>query len=95
MDWGYVITIMASAMVVMLGLITLTRAVFKVAIDLKDYKRITEESKAATEENTKALTELRAVMDGRVTRVEEGIVSISERVSRIERTLDSLVSRPG
>lgn len=65
-----VFAIMAAAVVVLGGLIALTRALWKVAQDIRD-------NKVATVANTRAVEELSTKMDGRIT-------SLEARVSRLE-----------
>lgn len=65
-----VFTILASAVVVLGGLVAVTRALWRVAQDIRDNKR-------ATEANTVALGELSTKMDGRIT-------SLEARVTKLE-----------
>lgn len=67
---GAVLAILASAVVVLTGLITLARAIWKAAQDVRD-------NKAATVANTRALSEMKTMMDGR-------IAALDERVYRLE-----------
>jgi len=61
---GAVLAILASAVIVLTGIIALTRAVWRVAQDLRDNKN-------ATQANTKAVDNLAAQMDGRITLIEK------------------------
>jgi hypothetical protein len=61
---GAALTILASAIIVLTGLAALTRSVWKVAQDIRDNKR-------ATQENTHALGDLSTRMDGRITLLEQ------------------------
>ena len=65
-----VFTILASAIVVLAGLIALTKAIWRAASDLRDNKQ-------ATVKNTAAITDLSTKMDGRIT-------SLEARVERLE-----------
>jgi hypothetical protein len=58
-----VVAILSSAVVVLGGLVAVTRALWKVAQDIRD-------NKLATEENTVALADLTTKMDGRITALE-------------------------
>lgn len=60
---GAVIAILASAVIVLGGLAAVTRALWKVAQDIRDNKQ-------ATQENTTAITDLSTKMDGRITALE-------------------------
>lgn len=60
---GAVLAILASAVVVLTGLVAVSRGLWKVAQDIRDNKR-------ATEANTTALGELSTKMDGRITALE-------------------------
>jgi len=60
---GAVVAILASAVIVLTGLVAVARGLWKVAIDIRDNKR-------ATEENTTAITDLSTKMDGRITALE-------------------------
>lgn len=66
-----VFAILASAVIVLTGIVALTRAIWRVAQDLRD-------NKSATQANTKAVDNLAAQMDGRIT-------SIEKRLSDLER----------
>jgi hypothetical protein len=66
-----VLAVLASAVIVLTGIVALTRAIWRVAQDLRD-------NKAATQANTKAVDNLAAQMDGRIT-------SIEKRLSDLER----------
>jgi predicted thioesterase len=66
-----VVAIFASSVIVLTGLVAVTRAIWHIAQDLRD-------NKAATTRNTTALEHLATQMDGRLT-------SIESRLSRIER----------
>jgi hypothetical protein len=68
---GGVFAIMASAVVVLGGLVAVCRALWKVANDIRD-------SKNATLANTAAINELSQKMDGRIT-------SLEARVSHLEQ----------
>jgi hypothetical protein len=63
-----VFAIMASAMTVLLGLVYLTRGLFRIAVDIRDNKN-------ATVRNTKALEDLAGHVDGRMDRIETWITS--------------------
>jgi hypothetical protein len=65
-----VFAILASAVIVLTGVVALTRAVWRVAQDLRD-------NKTATQANTRALGNLGPQMDGRLT-------SIEARLSQLE-----------
>lgn len=56
-------TVLASAFVVAAGLTALTRAIWKAAQDVRDNKQ-------ATQANTRALAELKTLMDGRIGELE-------------------------
>ena len=58
-----VLTMLASAVIVLGGLVALTRSIWKVAQDIRDNKR-------ATVSNTAAITDLSQKMDGRITSLE-------------------------
>ena len=58
-----VLTMLASAVIVLGGLVALTRAIWKAAQDIRDNKR-------ATVSNTAALADLSQKMDGRITSLE-------------------------
>jgi hypothetical protein len=62
-ELGAVIAILASAVVVFGGLAAVTRALWRVAQDIRDNKQ-------ATQENTTAITDLSTKMDGRITALE-------------------------
>jgi hypothetical protein len=60
---GAVLAICASAVLVLTGLAAVTRALWKIAQDIRDNKK-------ATEDNTEALAVLSTKMDGRITSLE-------------------------
>ena len=68
---GAVVAVLASAVIVLTGAVALTRAVWRVAQDLRD-------NRAATLANTRAIDNLAGRMDGRLGTVEE-------RLSALER----------
>lgn len=68
---GGIFAIMASAVVVVGGLVAVCRALWKVANDIRDAKN-------ATLANTTAINELSTKMDGRIT-------SLEGRVQQLER----------
>jgi hypothetical protein len=63
------LAILASAIVVLGGLAALTRAIWKVASDIRDNEQ-------ATTRNTKAIVDLTNQMDGRLTRIEDRIAAL-------------------
>lgn len=67
-----VFAIMAAAVVVLGGLIAVTRALWKVAIDIRD-------NKMATLANTRAVEELSTKMDGRITSLESRVTTLEKR----------------
>lgn len=69
-----VLTILASACVVLAGLVTLTRAIWKAAQDLRDNKQ-------ATQANTVALDELKTMMDGRIVSLESRMTAVEGRLA--------------
>lgn len=75
MSVAIVLTMLASAVIVLGGLAALTRAIWKAAQDVRDNKR-------ATQANTVAITELSVKMDGRIT-------SLETRVSTVEGAIGS------
>lgn len=64
-----VFAILASAVVVLGGLIAVTRALWRVAQDIRDNKR-------ATVANTAALGELSIKMDGRISLLESRVATL-------------------
>lgn len=68
---GAVLAILASAVIVLTGLVAVTRAIWRIAQDLRDNKQ-------ATTRNTSALDNLATQMNGRLT-------SIEDRLGRVER----------
>jgi hypothetical protein len=66
-----IFAIMASAVVVLSGLVALTRSIWRAAQDLRD-------NKTATQENTVAIGELNNKTDGRIS-------SLETRMTDIER----------
>ena len=70
MNVASMFTILASSVVILGGLVALTRAIWKAAEDVRDNKR-------ATQANTVAITELSVKMDGRIT-------SLEARMSQVE-----------
>lgn len=71
-----VFTILASAVIVVGGLVAVTRALFNVATDIRA-------NKIATEANTSALEKLKDTMDGRIS-------SLEVRMATVETQLKSL-----
>lgn len=75
---GTVLAVLASAVIVLGGLAAVTRAIWRVAQDLRDNKQ-------ATQANTQALSNLAKQMDGRLTAIEtrlarlEGVVANADR----------------
>ncbi|HXJ27550.1 MAG TPA: hypothetical protein VNH17_17685 [Streptosporangiaceae bacterium] len=69
---GGVFAIMASAVVVLGGLVAVCRALWKVANDIRDAKN-------ATLANTEAINELSLKMDGRITSLEARVQSLEQR----------------
>jgi hypothetical protein len=65
---GAIFALLASAVIVLGGLIALARSVWNAAQDIRD-------NKTATQANTSALKELRAQIDGRLTAIETWIAS--------------------
>ena len=70
---GTVLAILASAVIVLGGLTAVTRAIWKVAQDLRDNKN-------ATNANTDALQKLATQMDGRLTAIEQRLASLEVKV---------------
>lgn len=66
-----IFAILASTVVILGGLIALTRAIWMAAQDIRDNKQ-------ATMKNTEALAELTTKMDGRIS-------SLEERVAQLEK----------
>lgn len=76
-----IFTILASAVVVLSGLIAVTRALFRLGYDIR-------ENKAATQANTKVISDLSdniPVLDGRMTTLENRVSTMEARVSILER----------
>lgn len=73
MSAAIILAMLASAVVVLGGLVALTRAIWNAAQDLRD-------NKAATVKNTEAIADLSLKMDGRITALEG-------RMSQIEADL--------
>jgi alanine dehydrogenase len=68
-----VFTIMASAVVVVGGLVAVARALFNIAVDIRA-------NKIATEANTTALRELKDAMDGRITSLETRMTAVESQL---------------
>jgi hypothetical protein len=64
-----IFSIMAAAVVVLGGLVAVTRALWHVANDIRD-------NKVATQANTKAVEELSTKMDGRITSLEARVAHL-------------------
>jgi hypothetical protein len=69
-----IFAIMASAIVVLGGLVALTRSIWHAAQDIRD-------NKIATVKNTEAIGELSVNMDGRLTVIESRLSSLEHRGS--------------
>lgn len=70
-----VTAILASAVIVLGGLVTLTRAIWHAATDLRD-------NKSATVANTRALGELSTNLDGRIGKLETRVTALESRPRR-------------
>ena len=70
---GAVFAILASAVIVLGGLVALTRALLRAAFDLRDNRK-------ATVDNTTAINELKTVMDGRITSLEARMTAAEARL---------------
>ena len=66
---GAVVAILASAVIVLTGVVALTRAIWRVAQDLRDNKN-------ATLANTRAIDNLAGQMNGRISSIEERLSSL-------------------
>lgn len=76
-----VFAILASAVVVLGGLVALTRALWTAASDLRDFKRVTMENKEAIDANTTAMTELNLKLDGRLDDLEQRMAMVEGKLS--------------
>lgn len=88
---GAVLAILASAVVVLSGLAVLTRAIWRIAQDIRD-------NQAATSANTRALAQLTSQLDGRLTSIEGRLSAVERRRLRARLALSgapSRVLRPG
>jgi hypothetical protein len=70
-----VFAIMASAVIILGGLVGLSRAIWKAAQDIRD-------NKFATVKNTAAIGELSLKMDGRITSLETRVGKLEDRSPR-------------
>lgn len=70
-----VTAILASAVIVLGGLVALTRAIWHAATDLRD-------NKTATQANTRAVSELSTNLDGRIGRLETRVTALESRPRR-------------
>lgn len=68
-----IFAIMASAVVVLGGLVALTRAIWKAAQDIRD-------NRIATNKNTEAILNLSTQMDGRITSLEQRMTEVEAKV---------------
>ena len=68
-----IFAILASAVVVLTGLVAVTRALWKAAQDVRD-------NKAATQANTRAVQELSTKMDGRIGSLETRMTEVEARL---------------
>lgn len=75
---GTVIAILAAAVVVLGGLVAVTRAIWNAAQDLRD-------NKTATVANTRAVAELSTKMDGRITSLETRMTAVEGELSASPR----------
>lgn len=73
MTAAIILTMLASSVVVLGGLVALTRAIWKAAQDLRDNKQ-------ATVKNTEAIADLSMKMDGRITSLEARMTVVEGKV---------------